>query len=896
MKKFIVFLLAAVGAFAASSPDVGLRPATSWAAAHLMNQTSASGVLTELGLLGGTVKDVKLGYGAKGDGATDDTAAIVAAFAAANSGDTVYFPPGVYPLLTNSIYVEGKSIRIEGVPGLSIISNRVATTTSSRGMVFRATRSASSKSALVEPLYESSTATTVDVADGSLFNVGSYVMLYDTSRTTNWSLTDVINQEILRVDAKSGNTLTFNRAPKNTYKTQYSAQVANFTSGDTAVDVYGITMYGYGFEGSLIHNSRFDKCTVMNSDSLENFYFSYTSDCVIVDCEASAALDKTPPSTGYAFSINGGVNNVINRFRSLFMPEANISYAAWGTIVRDCLFDKTQDLNVHGVGERFTQIKGNLFNNCYLVVNAGAEFGARDTTIEGNKFAGSFGSVGKISSSPVTGVGVTFNTGTGGLGATVSYYSNGGLRNGHEVMFYGTMPTEVASYKVHYIIAPTATNFSISTIKPRPAKTVTFTEGTSWTCTIGSGWFHQDVVTFDGLSLPTGLTAGRQYYFAQSSSGVEWLAPYRAVNSTTFDHTTERVTLPTGYADGNRIHFEGSGSTPAALSKGTAYYLKHISGGTVFELSASSGGATIPFADNGSGTIYTCIAFTGTGSGNIYAEGGTPFTFSGSPASNFMAAPAYGVEILGNEFGGLQAEAIQLSRFGNVLIANNMIGEHGPFSLSTPIGVNLLQTDGVTIEGNKMKELVAGAYGVKFDTTRNTRVLNNVWNTPAATTLFNATASSTNQAVILDGNVYVNHATRALVISTNLIPGIRAGGYSLNNFYGGSGFVEGRGATVTSASIATASPGTVGSTIIALADLTATCNIDIDDGYWFPNDQMTVIRRGAGAFDLVVRKKSDASTLFTIPNGWYGYGQFFNEAVTNGIVKGITYTNNVALP
>ena len=85
MKKFLVFLLAAVGVMAASSPDVGLRPATSWAAAHLMNQTSASGVLTELGLLGGTVKDVKLGYGAKGDGTTDDTAAIVAAFAAANS-------------------------------------------------------------------------------------------------------------------------------------------------------------------------------------------------------------------------------------------------------------------------------------------------------------------------------------------------------------------------------------------------------------------------------------------------------------------------------------------------------------------------------------------------------------------------------------------------------------------------------------------------------------------------------------------------------------------------------------------------------------------------------------------------------------------------------------------
>ena len=54
MKKFLISLLAAVGAMAASSPDLGLRPSTSWAADNIMSKTDAAGVRSAIGLDVGT--------------------------------------------------------------------------------------------------------------------------------------------------------------------------------------------------------------------------------------------------------------------------------------------------------------------------------------------------------------------------------------------------------------------------------------------------------------------------------------------------------------------------------------------------------------------------------------------------------------------------------------------------------------------------------------------------------------------------------------------------------------------------------------------------------------------------------------------------------------------------
>ncbi len=67
-------------------------------------------------LVGPAIINVK-GYGAKGDGTTDDTAAIIACIIAlATSGGFIYFPPGTY-LVTSSLTINppsGKSVSLVG--------------------------------------------------------------------------------------------------------------------------------------------------------------------------------------------------------------------------------------------------------------------------------------------------------------------------------------------------------------------------------------------------------------------------------------------------------------------------------------------------------------------------------------------------------------------------------------------------------------------------------------------------------------------------------------------------------------------------------------------------------------------------------------------------------------
>jgi hypothetical protein len=61
--------------------------------------------------------NVKTDYGAKGDGSTDDAAAINSAIAAANrSGGSIYFPPGIYKIASplNSVTANGVRVRGDG--------------------------------------------------------------------------------------------------------------------------------------------------------------------------------------------------------------------------------------------------------------------------------------------------------------------------------------------------------------------------------------------------------------------------------------------------------------------------------------------------------------------------------------------------------------------------------------------------------------------------------------------------------------------------------------------------------------------------------------------------------------------------------------------------------------
>lgn len=63
---------------------------------------------------GGSIGYNVLEYGAVGDGVTDDTEAVQAAFAAATDGDTVYFPAGTYTLTTWTVHSLVTDITIVG--------------------------------------------------------------------------------------------------------------------------------------------------------------------------------------------------------------------------------------------------------------------------------------------------------------------------------------------------------------------------------------------------------------------------------------------------------------------------------------------------------------------------------------------------------------------------------------------------------------------------------------------------------------------------------------------------------------------------------------------------------------------------------------------------------------
>lgn len=126
-------------------------------------------------------------YGARGNGTTDDRAAIQAVLDAAKAagGGVVFLPPGTY-LIKRPLFI-GSKVTLQG-------AGRGVTTI---------TKPASVKSLLTANA--SAAATSVTVADGSIFAVGGAIHLYDTS-SFEWLSTQGTITNI------AGNVITFTNA------------------------------------------------------------------------------------------------------------------------------------------------------------------------------------------------------------------------------------------------------------------------------------------------------------------------------------------------------------------------------------------------------------------------------------------------------------------------------------------------------------------------------------------------------------------------------------------------------------------------------------------------------------------------------------------------------------
>ena len=884
---------ASVAAFGAS-PTIGLYGMSQWFANNVARSGSAAEARTSLGINSGAEVDVKSDYGAVGDGVADDSTPFVNALAGVTDGGTINVPAGTYLVNTNVLYLEGKSVRIRGVPGKSIIKNPNATT--SFGTIGFSTwgRFGATSTLLSVPVYQNRQTRTIPVVSSSGFSVGQYVWLHDNQALTNWNSISQVNKQIMRIESISGNNITFDRAPVKTFLPQYGARMVNMNIGPTQLIVEGIVMDGYGFRVDGAHDCVFRDVDIINTDSGNMFGLYYCSDVLISHCSSKSSPTKTPPSVAYGFSINGGENITVEDSTFTSVEGCNVIYPCYGVRIMHNTFINITDMNLHGNGERETWVVDNMFVNCFLSISAASNMGTQNTHVIGNKFAGSSGSNGRISSSPGSAQSPTVTANNG-----LSYNSNGGIWHGMPVMFWGTLPNEIIAYTNYFLLQPgaSATNVCFSASKPKPPVAVTFdsTPG-NWTVS-ASGFTHQDVMTFDAGTVPTGLTAGRYYYLAQKTGGVWYLSPAYDLSNPTWDTSADTVTLTSGvWNDGDAIHFESYGTPPTGISKGTLYYLKLVSGST-FNLALTPGGATIDMTGSASGGFYTCTAFSTDGA-NAWAAIGTPVKgLTGTLGSISMFPISYGATIENNDITDIQAEGIQLARFGNVLISGNRIGPHG-WTINKPIAFNLQECVGVQVTGNRVALNISGSYIAKLANSRNMLFQGNYFSSPSSATVpaFGIGTSTTNYGLKIIGNEFPNHASRETVINTNTVrPAICGGGLMRGNIYAGR--AEQGSASSLSASALSVVPGTVPQYQVVSSSLGSTIYQVLNDNAVVPGDEITIARSAAGAGDVVMQLQSNTNTtVCNLTSGTYGFVRLAFDPSTWGWLKVEGATNTVGMP
>ncbi|MBP1661557.1 MAG: Dockerin type 1 [Candidatus Aminicenantes bacterium] len=203
-------------------------------------------------------------YNAKGDGVTDDTAAIKQAIAGCPNGSAVYLPAGTYRL-TSQLDILFKSIVLRGDgPDKTFLKS----TSSDQVIAISGEFGPISSTGLVSGYTKGSTTLTVSSVSG--LAVGDYILV---SQTNDPSVCenlmgyqyDVIAQ-MVKITAVSGNTLTVNRPLYYSYSASFAPKVEEYEMVEKA-GVEDLHIEWLRPSGSAIRLWAAANCWVKNVES-----------------------------------------------------------------------------------------------------------------------------------------------------------------------------------------------------------------------------------------------------------------------------------------------------------------------------------------------------------------------------------------------------------------------------------------------------------------------------------------------------------------------------------------------------------------------------------------------------------------------------------------------------
>ncbi len=318
-------------------------------------------------------------FGAKGDGITDDTAAVQASISAAQQkgGGTVYFPNGVYAVLNLQVYSHvnllGESdatLLKKGGGEDSHIVRMIGSLTSSRTLL-------STDSSMGNR--------NVAVKSNSGFQVGDYVVLRDNVyKYSSYGR----NQELNRVAAIGTGTIMLATATIGNYAVANAAELVKIVPVSRAW-MKNLTLKidngvaGGNYYGDYCYDVLIEDCVAIGPSDEAAFRFGNSAHCTINRCVARDGQKVKQSGYGYGFGFGASAHHCV--ISNCYSENIRENYFTDNT--RYCSFINNVDvgcednmINTHAHGSEHVLISGNvsISSNQYGITIGQDELNASD--------------------------------------------------------------------------------------------------------------------------------------------------------------------------------------------------------------------------------------------------------------------------------------------------------------------------------------------------------------------------------------------------------------------------------------------------------------------------------------------------------------------------------------